>query len=198
MLRCSVSDCTKILLKPLSDVVEACIGAMFVDSEFDFEVVQRFFDDNMRWFFEDMSIYDEFANNHPVVSFPRAPSTSRTCLSFQPLRSPINLPHSQTKLNNKLTLEFGCTNFRILAREIPDIDGSPLEVVSAILIHEKIMADGSASSGKNAKVKAAARALEKLDGLAPYEFRRRYDCNCESGKNKEMDEKMMETVGTAI
>lgn len=70
MLRCSVSDYTEILHKPLSDIVEACIGAIFVDSEFDFEVVQRFFDDNMRWFFEDMSIYDEFANNHPVVSFP--------------------------------------------------------------------------------------------------------------------------------
>jgi len=197
MLRCSVSDCTKILHKPLSDIVEACMGAIFVDSEFDFEVVQRFFNNNMRWFFEDMSIYDEFANNHPVVSFPRAPPAPTLPYFFKPLEDRL-IFHLQTKLNNKLTLEFGCTNFRILAREIPDIDGSPLEVVSAILIHEKIVADGSASSGKNAKVKAAARALEKLDGLAPYEFRRRYGCNCESGKNKEMDEKMMETVGTAV
>ncbi len=60
------------------------------------------------------------------------------------------------------------------------------------------MADGTASSGKNAKVKAAARACEKLDGMAPYEFRRDYGCDCEGGKDKLLDPKMMEAVGTAI
>ncbi len=58
-----------MLRKSLSDIVESYIGSIFVDSEFEFKVVERFFDDHIRWFFEDMSTYDTFANNHPVVSF---------------------------------------------------------------------------------------------------------------------------------
>ena len=56
----------------LSDIVESYVGAMFVDSEFNFKEVERFYDDHIRWFFEDMSLYDNFAKNHPVVS--RTPS----------------------------------------------------------------------------------------------------------------------------
>lgn len=40
---------------------------MFIDAEFDYSVVQRFFDDHMKPFFDDMEIYDNYANNHPVV-----------------------------------------------------------------------------------------------------------------------------------
>lgn len=50
-------------------MVEAYVGAMFVDSDFDFRVVQGFFDSHIRWFFEDMRIYDGFANNSPIVSY---------------------------------------------------------------------------------------------------------------------------------
>lgn len=59
---------TYLRYKALSDVVESYIGAIFVDSEYDLTEVERFFDKHMRWFFEDMSIYDTFANNHPTVS----------------------------------------------------------------------------------------------------------------------------------
>lgn len=50
--------------------MEAYIGAIFVDSEYDYKEVERFFEVHIRWFFEDMSIYDSFANNHPTVSSP--------------------------------------------------------------------------------------------------------------------------------
>ena len=53
--------------KCLPDVVEAYIGAVFVDSEFNYLEVERFFKMHIEWFFEDMSIYDTFANNHPTV-----------------------------------------------------------------------------------------------------------------------------------
>ena len=67
MLAVRVKGLTEYL-QCLSDVVEAYIGAIFVDSEFDFKEVERFFDAHIRWYFEDMSIYDTFANNHPTVS----------------------------------------------------------------------------------------------------------------------------------
>lgn len=41
---------------------------MFVDSKFNYAEVQRFFDEHVQWFFEDMTIYDTFASNHPIVS----------------------------------------------------------------------------------------------------------------------------------
>jgi endoribonuclease Dicer len=49
-------------------MVEAYVGAIFVDSNFDYNEVQRFFDTHMKPYFEDMTIYDTFANNHPTVS----------------------------------------------------------------------------------------------------------------------------------
>lgn len=53
--------------KCLPDIVEAYVGAIFIDADFDYSVVQRFFDEHMKPFFDDMEIYDDYANNHPVV-----------------------------------------------------------------------------------------------------------------------------------
>lgn len=49
-------------------MVEAYIGALFIDSNFDYNEVQRFFDQHVKPYFDDMTIYDTFANNHPIVS----------------------------------------------------------------------------------------------------------------------------------
>ena len=88
--------------KALSDIVESYIGAIFVDSEFDFKQVERFFDDHIRWFFEDMSIYDSFANNHPVVSFSRYPSPTKPTKPTKPTPcpdSPQQPPHPLLRLH---------------------------------------------------------------------------------------------------
>ena len=42
------------------------------------------------------------------------------------------------------------------------------------------MAEGQSSSGKNAKVKASKNALRALQGLAPFEYRLQYRCDCEN------------------
>ncbi|KAI9821879.1 MAG: Dicer-like protein 1 [Pycnora praestabilis] len=139
--------------KCLPDVVEAYLGAVFVDSEFNYKEVERFFDQHVKWFFEDMSIYDTFANNHPT-----------------------------TFLNNLLSITFGCQNFRVFAQEIPTVDGSTTKVIAAVMIHDEIVAEGCASSGRYAKVKASSNALEKLNCLAPYEYRAQYHCDCSKGK----------------
>ena len=59
---------------------------MFVDSEYNYGEVERFFDKHIRKYFEDMSIYDTFANKHPTVS-----STSH-CASLFVLLTCIILP----------------------------------------------------------------------------------------------------------
>ncbi|KAL7269242.1 Dicer-like protein 1 [Rhizina undulata] len=53
--------------KALPDVLEAFIGAIFVDSEFDYSVVEKFFDTYIIPYFVDMSIYDNFAGQHPTT-----------------------------------------------------------------------------------------------------------------------------------
>ncbi|KAA8904644.1 hypothetical protein FN846DRAFT_21763 [Sphaerosporella brunnea] len=51
--------------KTLPDVLEAFIGAMFVDSEFKYSLIEGFFDVHIRPYFVDMSLYDDFAGQHP-------------------------------------------------------------------------------------------------------------------------------------
>lgn len=48
-------------------MVEAYLGAAFVDSHFCYEVVEDFFQRHVKPYFHDMTIYDTFANKHPTV-----------------------------------------------------------------------------------------------------------------------------------
>ena len=95
LLRLNIN--TNLRYKALSDIVESYIGAIFVDSEYDLTEVERFFDKHIRWFFEDMSIYDTFANNHPTVSPLSSPKPTLSHHSPHP---------HQTYLHNLMTLSF--------------------------------------------------------------------------------------------
>lgn len=142
--------------KCLPDIVEAYVGALFVDSNNNFAEIERFFETHIQWFFEDITIYESFANSHPV-----------------------------TRLHSFLTEEFGCNDHRVMAQELPTIvPGAPEKCLAGVLVHNRIIADGIAASGKNAKVKATQSALNQLVGLPPFEFRDRYGCTCEQ-KNDE-------------
>lgn len=66
-----------------------------------------------------------------------------------------------------------------LPSPMPASSGFPAPIVAVVMIHDEIIANASASSGKNAKVRASEKALKVLDGLVPFEFRRRFGCNCE-------------------
>ena len=142
--------------KALSDIVESFVGAIFVDSEFNYKEVERFFDAHIRWFFEDITIYDTFANNHPT-----------------------------TYLHKLLTLSFGCTEYRLMANEIESvIPGGPPTSVAALMVHDEIVADGEASSSKTAKVKASHSALKLMQGMSMEEYRLEYHCDCREREEK--------------
>lgn len=136
--------------KCLADIVEAYIGAMFIDSGFDYNVVQKFFDMHIQPHFDDMSLYDNYANNHPC-----------------------------THLHNLLQTTYGCQDYRLFARELPAVSNDDKkEVMAAVMIHDEVIAHSKGKSGRYARLRAAKLALEKVEGLAPYEYRARFGCNC--------------------
>lgn len=138
--------------KCLPDIVESYVGAMFIDSNFDYNVVQDFFNKHIRWYFEDMSIYDTFANNHPC-----------------------------THLHNLLQTTYGCQDYRLMARELPAVDGVEMDkkdIVAVVMIHNEIIACTKGKSGRYARVRVANKAIEAITGLVPFEFRSRFGCTC--------------------
>ncbi|KAL6238625.1 hypothetical protein BDW75DRAFT_247011 [Aspergillus navahoensis] len=145
--------------KCLPDMVEAYVGAIFVDSNFNFSVVEEFYQKHVQPFFYDMAIYDTFANKHPT-----------------------------TFLHKRFTTEYGCTDYCLKAGEIPAVDGQTPRVLAAVMIHGTVVAESIESSSRIAKVKASKRALDMLEKIGQAEFREMFKCNCrEAGNPPEVD-----------
>ncbi|KAI8628167.1 hypothetical protein F5Y19DRAFT_486201 [Xylariaceae sp. FL1651] len=137
--------------KSLPDIVESYVGALFVDSQYNYDEVQRFFDTHILPYFKDMHLYDTFANNHPI-----------------------------TLLTNILSTEFHCTRWRIMASETDDEDRAfaDTKVVAAVMIHGTVREYASAESARYAKPKAAQRLLRTLKDMTVNEFRMAFNCCC--------------------
>ncbi|EEA28280.1 Dicer-like protein 1 [Talaromyces marneffei ATCC 18224] len=155
--------------KCLSDMVEAYLGAIFVDSGFDFGVIESFYAKHIKPYFEDMSLYDTFANKHPT-----------------------------TFLHGKLTDDFGCIQYTLKAAEIPSVDGAPTVVLAAVLVHDVDLAQATASSGRYAKIKASEVALKNLEGLSAEAFRQKYHCQCSRTLSNGAVPPLQEDIGCAI
>jgi endoribonuclease Dicer len=140
--------------KCLADVLESFCGAMFIDSGFDYNVIQDFFDRHVKFFFEDMSLYDGFANNHPV-----------------------------TRMTDILQNQLGCSDFRILLRDYAGgEDGREKTLAAALMVHDRIV-EGTATtgtSGRYARVRVAKQAGEIFEGMSPVDFKARWACTCSS------------------
>jgi endoribonuclease Dicer len=100
-----------------------------------------------------------------------------------------------------MSMTFGCTNYRLMASEIPSIvpGGAPTSI-AALMVHDEIIAEGQASSSKNAKVKASSNAVKMLGNMMPIEYRMLYGCSCD-GEEKQWvgkDGNGVGMVGTAI
>lgn len=146
--------------KALPDIVEAYMGAIFVDSGFDFTVVRDFFNKQIvgPWF-ADMSLYDTYASNHPV-----------------------------TLLASHLQIELGCRHWRLLIDEVDQPEGTQatkMNYLCALLIHGRVQAHASAQrNGRHAKTACAQKALGILQGISLDQFRDQFGCDCHGDKAK--------------
>jgi endoribonuclease Dicer len=137
--------------KCLADVVEAYVAAIFVDSKFNFSVVQTFFNMHLKPFFANMDLYDDFAKSHPV-----------------------------TRLTDLMNINFGCKQWSMAAAAQQSvIPGAKALVISMVQIHYKVWFHVTTESSRYGKPRVAKRALDEMKGLPPYEFRRRYNCDCD-------------------
>ena len=88
-----------------------------------------------------------------------------------------------------------------MAEEIPSVTGGATQVIAGLLIHNEVIGSGFAKSARYAKIKAANKALEEIDGLAPYEFRSRFGCDCHlkpASDGDDDDQGDVAGVGSAI
>ncbi|KAI1505214.1 RNase3 domain-containing protein [Biscogniauxia marginata] len=138
--------------KCLPDIVESYVGAVFVDSKYDYGQVQRFFNTYIRLYFEDMHLYDTFANKHPV-----------------------------TFLTNTMQIDFHCNNWRLMIDADDDEEaslGRQTQVLCGVMIHGEVREDAVAASGRYAKIAAAQKMLRTLQDMSLEQFREAYGCTC--------------------
>jgi len=137
--------------KCLPDIMEAYVGAIFVDSAYSYEEVQRFFQTHVMPFFEDMHLYDTYANNHPV-----------------------------TLLSNVLSTKLHCRQWRIMCSETDDeeLAFAETKVAAGVVIHGRVWESAYADSGRYAKLKAAKNLLQKMKDMEIDEFKEKFNCSC--------------------
>ena len=162
--------------KCLADTVEAYLGAVFVDSGFDFDAVCRFFDTHVLPYFADMAPYDSLVSRQPV-----------------------------TLLSNLIQLRFRCADWRLLVRDLNPDKGNGLQptassspeafiaaddedapsVVCGLRIHGITAAHAVAASGRYAKLAVAKKAVRELENVSVEDFRKRFGCSCGRSVNED-------------
>ncbi|KAG5926849.1 hypothetical protein E4U42_002900 [Claviceps africana] len=141
--------------KALSDVLEAVIGAMFVDSRYNYQVVQDFFDKSIRPYFEDMSRYDTCAAGHAV-----------------------------TVLTRRMQHDFQCRSWRLCVAAVAcgsETGASAMtdeNVVCAMMVHGKVVDSQIRANGRAAKMGVATRVLQQVRNMDKDAFQARTGCDC--------------------
>ncbi|RDA87011.1 hypothetical protein CP532_6707 [Ophiocordyceps camponoti-leonardi (nom. inval.)] len=141
--------------KALSDMLEALVGAIFVDSGYDMVPVREFFDRIVHPYFRDMTPFETYVADHPVTA----------------------LTHL---LQNKL----GCNDWRLCVSAVPcSVERGAAammdeDVVCALMVHGRALTSASARAGRDAKAAAAEKALGLLRELDGGVFREKTGCDC--------------------
>lgn len=162
--------------KALPDIVEAFVGAMFVDSEYDYTVVNAFFIRFVQPYFEDMKLYDSFAARHPV-----------------------------TALSRKLHQELFCNSWSLRVSEVPCSSDQGMQaltqsdIICALIVHGNVVDHAYAESGRYAKIAVAKKALARFDNMGGDEWRKEVGCDCKASYETVLERnKGCEDNGTAI
>lgn len=141
--------------KALSDMVEALVGAMFVDSGYDYGIVRRFFAAFIQPYFEDMALYDAHAGQHPVRA-----------------------------LAHLLQDRLACRGWRLYVSAVPcavDQGAAALmedNVVAALVAHERVVEHATGKTGRDAKALVARTALRRLEGVDRDGYVEMMGCTC--------------------
>ncbi|OAA58270.1 RNase3 domain protein [Cordyceps fumosorosea ARSEF 2679] len=141
--------------KVLADIVEALIGAMFVDARYDYNVVRSFFERFVRPHLDDMEGYDALGAGHVV-----------------------------TQAVHALQGRFGCARWRFCVSEVPCESRAGLaaltgsDAVCALLVHGEVRWHAKAGNTIEAKSKVASMALAVLHGINEDTYRTEMNCDC--------------------
>ncbi|KYK57428.1 RNase3 domain-containing protein [Drechmeria coniospora] len=141
--------------KVLSDLVEALVGGLFVDSRYDLSTVHRFFSSHIEPFFDDMARYDTYASRQPV-----------------------------TVLVHVMQNRLGCQNWRLYLSVVPGqtTDGVAAvtedEAVCALMVHEQAVEHATAKTGRDAKLVVAKAALRRFEKMERNDFQALVGCYC--------------------
>ena len=151
--------------KALADIAEALIGAIFVDSKYDYAAVESFSARHVLPSFADMTPYDTFATKHPV-----------------------------SMLSHRLQNDLGCFRFRFQIATTPCAieEGAKAltetDVVCAFMIHGRVVYSERGKSGRYVKVRVAKQGLQLLAGLDIADFAPEYGCTCQRDQGHRDDQ----------
>ena len=143
-------------------MLEAFIGALFIDSEFNYDIVQKFFDSHIRPYFVDMSLYDG-----TYFSLSLAQS------SFDARDIDFAGQHPTTFLTKKL-VAIGCDNWGWECEQYKTDEDN--YVIAAIMIHGEVFTWGKAQSARMARVRGAEKALKDLREMGDEEAAKLCTC----------------------
>jgi endoribonuclease Dicer len=175
--------------KCLPDVVEAYVGAVFVDSRYDFGEVRRFFAEHVRPFFEDMRLYDTFANKHPVTFLAGIMQNRLRCGEWRLLVRELPATSAGAVAGGVGVGVAGGGNGEGEDEGVAAVGGLMMmgtpQVVCAVRVHGLTLAHAVAASSRYGKIAAAKQAIKVLETLEVAEFRRMYGCACVVGEGEE-------------
>lgn len=170
--------------KALADLVESYLGAVLVDSGFDFSEIEKFFDKHVVEFFKDIRAYDTFANRHP------------TTFLFHLLKKEFRCQKSSPEVLTVVSKP--STRDRIDDGEDGDEAVAGVEMHVGWVVHGKIIEPISKGySITYAKTRASKSALSVLGDLTVEEFREKYKCDCVQKQKKKAGGKQGGSVETA-
>ncbi|KIW63790.1 hypothetical protein PV04_08762 [Phialophora macrospora] len=184
--------------KVLADLVESYLGAVLVDSNFDFREIEKFFERHVKWHFEDIEAYDTFANCHPTTHLLRLLTQEFHCrktahASDEGSVQPTTHTDGQNGAGGDDDDGDDDEGGAVGGKGDDAITG--VEYVFGWVVHGHVVAISKGQSLKYARIRASKAALKKLGKLSIVEFRKQWGCDCPTEKGQR---NRVASVGLAV